>query len=251
MDRLDTAFLSILLAVCSSQANGVRTEFIAKMVEEDGTMVRYQTVSTKYCLLQAQLQHIHALMPDPKPYLAAETELKTLEAGKMADETTKVVKALRLHTRKVLESVMPTLDDVQHLAKLIRSYRVELETVKTWVESYTPVTQTLTLTSSRLEKSQLFSEIAIILASLALMVGYRKWLARAMWTAGIALGVISLIIVIVSLVVNQGSIHQDEIKLDHAREAYFKLIKDYSNEKHDDTLLNSIEADLEKMKLDH
>ncbi|MFT3881225.1 MAG: DUF4337 family protein [Gemmatales bacterium] len=246
---LTTALLSILIAVCSSQANAVRTEFIARMVEEDGTTVRLQNVSTKYILLQAQLQHIHAMMPDPPSFLKIESSLQSLEKSKMSDESAKVVQALRLSTRKILEAVMPSTEDVQHFAKLIRGYRAELEAAKKWADSYTPVIEVLQVATSRMETAQLVSELAVILASLALMTGNVRWLSRSMWTASIALGIVSIIILVVTLVLNQGAVHRSEDALEHAREAYLELTKGNDNATRDEALLKGIEADLEKLKL--
>ncbi|HQR06780.1 MAG TPA: DUF4337 family protein [Gemmatales bacterium] len=246
---LTTAMLSILIAVCSSQANAVRTDFIARMVEEDGTTVRFQTVSTKYVVLQAQLQHIHAMMPDPPLYLAAETQLRALESSKMNEETTKIVQALRLSTKKLLEAVMPSGDDVQHFAKLIRNYRTELDAARKWAESYTPVIEVLAETTSWMEKAQLVSELAVILASLALMTGNIKWLSRSMWITSIALGITSIVILIVALVLTQGRLHRSEARLEEAREAYLELIKGNDNAARDEALLKGIEADLEKLKI--
>lgn len=246
---LTTALLSILIAVCSSQANAVRTDFIARMVEEDGTTVRLQNVSTKYILLQAQLQHIHAMMPDPPSYLSIEASLQALEKSKMNEETAKVVQALRLSTRKLLEAVMPSSADVQHFAKLIRGYRAELEAAKKWADSYTPVIEVLQVATSRMETAQLVSELAVILASLALMTGNVRWLSRSMWMASIALGIVSIIILVVTLVLNQGGVHRSEAALEHAREAYLELTKGNDNAQRDEALLKGIEADLEKLKL--
>jgi len=50
------AIVGVLMAVCSAQVGEARTELIATMVNETGAALEYQTVSTKYRMLQAQLQ---------------------------------------------------------------------------------------------------------------------------------------------------------------------------------------------------
>jgi len=111
------------------------------------------------------------------------------------------------------------------------------------------VIQVLAVTNSRMEKAQLVSELAVILASLALMLFNFKWLSRCMWLISIGLGVISIVILLVSLVLSQGEVHRSEEQLNQAREAYFHLIKDFDNAQRDEELLKKIEADLEKLKL--
>lgn len=58
------AILGVLMALCSAQVGEARTELIATMVEENTAKAKFTAVSNKYRALQAQLQQLHAAMPN-------------------------------------------------------------------------------------------------------------------------------------------------------------------------------------------
>ena len=62
---LTIATLGVMLAFCSAMVSGQRTELIAAMVEQASTSAKYQALSTKYRVLIAQLEQLHALSPRP------------------------------------------------------------------------------------------------------------------------------------------------------------------------------------------
>jgi hypothetical protein len=60
------AVLGVLLAVCSAFVGATRTELVTTMVAQTNVTMRYQAASTKFRLLQANLQQMNALLPaDP------------------------------------------------------------------------------------------------------------------------------------------------------------------------------------------
>src|ERR1700722_7299028 len=77
---LTMALLGVFLALCSALVGGSRTELIASMVEQTGASLKYQTVSTKYRMVEANLVQLHSLLPDPKVFKESADEIKRLEA---------------------------------------------------------------------------------------------------------------------------------------------------------------------------
>lgn len=74
------AILGVIMALCSAQVGAGRTELIATMVEESAAKAKYTAVANKYRNLQAQLQQLHAAMPDLDYQKKKNEELKVLDA---------------------------------------------------------------------------------------------------------------------------------------------------------------------------
>ena len=246
------ALLGVLMAVCAALVGAARTELIATMVEETGASLRYQSVSSKYRMLQAQLQQLHALMPDPKMMAATEAELHRLEAGMKDPEAAKTVKVIRLETSKVLNTVTPTHQDLLRFVQLIRRYHKETEVAKEWAESYEGAIKVHTLSASRFEMGQLAAEIGIVIASVALLLTNR-WL----WITAVALAAITLFIVVGTYTVNHQTLHGAEEKIAETRKHFFALSNEEAEMVEDEKLIHDIEKeakghpDVEKEAKEH
>jgi hypothetical protein len=72
---ITVAFLGVLMALCSAQVGMARTELITTMVQENGAKAQFLTDWNKYRTLQAQLQSLHASMPDPERLAKKEGEI--------------------------------------------------------------------------------------------------------------------------------------------------------------------------------
>jgi hypothetical protein len=235
------AMLGVLMALCSALVGAARTELIATMVEETGASLRYQTVSSKYRMLQAQLQQLHALMPDPKVMASTNAELKALEARVTNPDTAQGIHALRLEARKILNTVTPTAEDLQRFAKLIRKHHVEGEAAKEWAESYEDAVKVHSLSASRFEIAQLLAEFGIVIASVGLLLH-----KRAPWYAAILLGGISLGIVVFTYGANIWTLHGAEEKINETRQHFLALSNDQADLAADEALLHDIETETSK-----
>jgi hypothetical protein len=130
------AILGVLLAVCSAQLGAARTELISTMVEENSAKSQYTAIANKYRMLQAQLQHLHAAMPDPELLARKDKEVNALMAEAKSRDTQNNIKACQLETDKLLNTVIPTPDDVQRFLALIDRTRIQAEAAKHWSESF-------------------------------------------------------------------------------------------------------------------
>ncbi len=235
------AVLGVLLALSSALLGGARTELIATMVEETGTALKYQSVSTKYRMLQAQLQQLHALMPDQHAMAATENELKSLESSVTNPETARIVQALRLSSKEILNTVTPTRSDVLRFAKLVRRYDKERVAARTWAESYSGAIKVHAHSVERYETGQLAAEIGIVIASIALLLSNRR-----AWLASILLGVLRLGVAGATFLTNSRALHVAELKIEEAQSSFVRIAADKTDLEDDDKLLTDIERETVK-----
>jgi hypothetical protein len=232
------ATLGVLLALCSALVGGARTELIATMVEQTNSSLEYQSVATKYRMLQAQLQQLHALMPDPKEFAAAEKELKTIEEQAASGAGSEVLRALHLQAGKILNTVTPTRGDVLRFAHLVRGFDGEREAAKAWSESYDQAIAAHAHAAEHFEWAQLATEIGIVLASIALLLGSRR--ARL---GALTLGAIGVAIAVSTFSITRMHMHHAEAKIADARQHYQQLTDERAEAAEDAKLLADIERE--------
>jgi hypothetical protein len=241
------AVLGVLMALCSAQVGEARTELIATMVKENGASMQYQTVSSKYRTLQAQLQQLHALMPDPKSMAETEAELKVLESQAKNPDTAQGIKAVRLEAKKILNTVTPTRSDVLRFTRLIRRHQKEAEGAKEWAESYKDAIEVHELTASRFERAQIAAEIGVIIASVGLLLSGHKRFALGAWIAAIVLGVITLSVAGGTYAVNHQKLHGAEEKIAASARHFAEMSTEKEDVAEDEKLMQEIERDIEKL----
>jgi hypothetical protein len=241
------AVLGVLMALCSAQVGAARTELIATMVEQTGASLQYQTVSSKYRTLQAQLQQLHALMPDPQFIAGTNAELKTLETQAKNLDTAQTIKVVRLETKKILNTVTPTRADVLRFSKLIRRHREETEGAKVWSDSYKDAVELHALSASRFEIAQVAAEIAIVIASVGLLLSNQKWFARGVWLVALLLGGISLTLAAGTYIVNNHKLHGAEEKIAEGHQHFLGMSREKEDLAEDEKLMEDVEKDIEKL----
>ncbi len=243
------AVLGVLMALCSANVGAARTELIATMVEETGASLQYQTASTKNLMYQTQLQQLHALMPDPKFIATTDAELRKLEADTKKDsDTAKGIKATRLETRKILNTVTPSGDEVLRFMKLIEKQGERVETAKEWSESYKDAVEVHSTSASRFEIAMVTAEIGIVIASVALLLSSQKMFARGIWFAAILLGVLSMTIAGVTYLTNTQKLHGAEEKIAETHKHYTDIVNEKEDQKEDQALIEEIKRDVEELK---
>jgi hypothetical protein len=247
MIGITIAILGVLMALCSAQLGAARTELIATMVEENGAAQRYQSVSGKYRTLQAQLQQLHALMPDPKFKAKTDSELKTVKTQVKNPDVTLAINANGLETQKILNTVTPTRGDVVRFMKLVRRHRAEAEAAREWSESYEDAINVHANTASRFEIALIAAEIAIVIASVGLLLHKQVWFARGAWLAAAILGLLSLSIGGLTFVANQNKLHGAEEKIAASHRHFTDMCKEDEDVAEDEKLMDDMEKNLESL----
>ncbi len=228
------AMLGVLMAVCSALVGMSRTELIATMVQQTDTSNLYQAVSSKYRLMQSQLQATHAfLMTDPTFTAKIEAQMDDLEKQTAGTPTLHAIKALRVETANLMGSVIPATSDVVAMAKMAAKYREERDAAHEWAESYEDKVKAFEGSGEHYEWGQLAAEIGIVLASIALLLT-----SRAAWMAALSLGLASLLLIAGTWVTGRKTLHKAEEKIATAHAEYSKVAREKEDDAQDEKLID-------------
>lgn len=147
------AMLGVLLAFCAAKVGGERTELVQSLVEQSNAHAQYHAQDVKHRVAFIALQQLHATAFGSAPG------------------------ALDKH-------------DVLAMADTVDRYLAESDLAKDWSGSYDSSVQAHVQAQESYETAQLFAEIGIVLASVALLM--RR---RILWFVAIALGLASIALV--------------------------------------------------------
>jgi hypothetical protein len=242
------AMLGVMMALCSAQLGAARTELISTMVEENASKSQYTAVANKYRMLQAQLQHLHAAMPNVEFMRTKDEEFKTLESEVKNADTRYGVAASKLNSDKILNTVIPTPDDVGRFLDLIDRTRNETEAAKEWSESYHDAVEVHKSSAEHFEYALLSAEIAIVIASVGLLLAKQVWFARGAFGVAVVLGLLSLTIAGTTFVQNRHALHAAEGKIETSHHHYTGMNKDKEDVAEDKKLEKDIRRDIPALK---
>jgi hypothetical protein len=205
------------------------------------------TVSSKYRTLQAQLQQLHAGMPDPAHLAKKNEELKTLLAQIKNPETMQGIRASELHAEKILNTVTPTETDVLRFLSLVDRIREEGEAAKEWSESYQDAVHIHANMAERFEIAQLAAEIGIVIASVGLLLSRKVGFARVLWAIALVLGIISLSVAGVTKFNNMVKLHDAEEKIHASEHVYEAKNHEEADVVDDKKLQEDIRRDIKRL----
>jgi hypothetical protein len=244
---ITVAILGVLMALCTAQVGAARTELIATMVEENGAKAQYLTVANKYRTLQAQLQQLHALMPDPELQAKKNEQLKNLVAEVKNPDTLQGIKVTELQTDKILNTVTPTEGDVMRFLALIDRIREEADAAKEWSHSYHDAVEVHAHTAEHFEIAMLAAEIGIVIASVGLLLSRQVRFAMVLWIISVVLGATSLGVAAASKIHNSRVLHAAEEKIEKSDHHYKGMNKDEQDVVEDKKLEEEIRRDIKKL----
>jgi hypothetical protein len=231
------AVLGVLLAICSALVGEARTELIAKMVEKTNVTTRYQAVSTKFRLLQANLQQMNALLPaDPVKFKQLEGQLADAQARVTGDAQPLAAMVRASHDQTIM-AVVPTTADLKRFVEIARAYKAESKAAYTWKESFNDLIEGYEHAGHHYEWGMLAAEIGIIIASIALLLG-----SRLAWLGSVGLGALCVVIVAITNVAARSTTHRGEEAVTAGRAAYHAASSEDRTEVADEALFKSIEA---------
>jgi len=242
------AILGVLMALCSAQVGAARTELIATMVEESAAKAKYTAIANKYRSLQAQLQQLHALMPNVDYLKNKNAELQAIDAAVQNSDVRHTIKASRLGTDKILNTVIPTDKDVKRFLALINRIRDENEAAKVWSESYHDAVRAHASTAEHFEIAMLAAEIGIVIASVALLLAKKTAFARSGWCMAIALGLLSICVATGTKMHNSHILHGAEEKISTSEHRVASLNRDAADIAEDKKLEEDILEEFKALK---
>ena len=238
------ACLGVLLAFCSAKVGGERTELVKVLVEQQHAHAKYQAQDIKHRSAINALRQIHSEILDPAAVTALDADLGKLEAdaapaappvapagsaapaagsaapvaapAPKADTTS--VKAARLVAHQILGALSPNRTDAGLVADTADRYAAEAAAANDWVESFSPAIDAHVEAQEQYEMAQLFAEIGIVVASVALLM--KKKVA---WFVALALGLASIVFVGKTYARTSHEVHEAEEKIEHTGKHYRDL----------------------------
>ena len=184
MIGLTMAILGVLLAFCAAEVGAARTELIKTMVEQTQASAEKQSQSTKYRMLFSQLEQLHAIAPTPAQVGDLHSKLDALHAAARPDQADAVQGAVVMGVG-VAEMMQPTPEPLARLIGLTRRAGYKAKLAHHWAEAFEPAIGAYANQAEGFEHGQLCAEIAIVLASIALLLQNKK-----AWAGSIALGLV-------------------------------------------------------------
>lgn len=173
------ATLGVLLAFCAARVGAERTELVEALVNQQNAHAKYQAQDVKHRVAYLTLEQIHS----------------TIAAGATPDKS-----------------------DVIAIANTVDRYLEESHAAKEWVESYDPVIEAHIEGQEHYELGQLFAEIGIVIASVALLLK-----RRAAWFVSLALGGAAIAITLMTWLGVHGKVSDGEGKIETTGKVYRDL----------------------------
>jgi hypothetical protein len=158
------------------------------MVDQTDAGDEYQAILVKHRIAMSQLRLLHAITPSQEEIHSFETQLKGVHSRSGKDDTedtAELKQAIELSTKELAAIITPDPEDELDFVELVREYEEERDLARKWTDSYDEIVHAHFEASEHYEWAQLASEIGIVIASIALLLG-----SRAVWMGSIALGVL-------------------------------------------------------------
>lgn len=172
------AMLGVVLAFAAAKVGGERTALVQALVDQQHANANYQAQDIKHRVAILSLQNLHA------------------EAD--------------------LDKIRPP--DMLAMAQSAERYLREAAVAKTWVDAFDPMIEARTESQEHYERAQLAAELAIVIASIALLLRRRE-----PWFVAMALGVLSMVLLAQTYRQTASVVHDAEGKVEHAETAFDEL----------------------------
>ena len=230
------AVLGVLLAICSALVGATRTELVTTMVEKTNVMMRHQAASTKFRLLQANLQQMNALLPsDPKRFQALGKEIDDAP-GKLTGDSAQLATTLRDFRDQLMMTVVPTTTDLKRFVEIARGYKAETAAAHAWRESYNEAIEAYEHAGEHYEWAMLAAEVGIVIASIALLLS-----SRLAWMVSIGLGLTCIVLGVITNLEARGALSGAHEEIEKARAAYSAVANEQRAAAADEELFEAIE----------
>src|SRR5579859_6262325 len=175
------ALIAVLIAFCSAMVGGERNELTRAMIEQTQAHSDYTSASTKFRLVMIELEKQRARLSMP--------------AGAQ-------------------QSAGP----LERFIELAADYTKERSLSKNWADSFHPLVEAHFDAAEGYEKAQLISEIAIVLASLAVLLAN-----RTAWLAAIVVALVCVVQIGRTYIPTRHSVAEAHAKIHQTEEAFADL----------------------------
>ena len=180
---LTIALIGVLIAFCAAMVGSEQNQLTRTMTEQTQANSDYTGASTKFRIVMVELEK-----------LRHESSLRSTEAG-------------------------PPLE-LKRFLRLSLDYSRERDFAKTWADTYQPAVEAHFDAAQGYDNAQLFAEIGIVVASLAILLSN-----RTAWIVSIVLGVICIAVLTSTFVKTRQSVSHALGNIRQAENAYQQLRK--------------------------
>lgn len=193
------ALMGVFIALCGAMVGSERNELTRAMIEQTQAHADYTSASTKFRLIMIELEKQRSNQ------LSANGEDKPRPA-------------------------------VERFIELAMDYTKERALSKNWSESFKPLVSAHFDAAESYEHAQLFAEIGIVMASLAVLLS-----SRAAWKISVVLGLVCMFQVGRTFVTTRHEVGESLVKVQHEEEAYTGLRKAHMGANKDDMVLEELD----------
>jgi hypothetical protein len=195
------ALIGVLIAFCSAMVGSERKEFMRAMIQQTQSHDDFTAASTKMRLTFIELEKQRAKLD-----------------GKSAPAGT--------------ESPVP------RFIELAGDYKSERNLAKAWDDSFNPVVEAHFEASERYEKAEFVAEVAIIIASLAVLLANRSFWATSLVISAIAMGALGY-----TYVRTEHEVAHANAKVHETQLAFDSVRNSHSSANDDQKVLDRIDPD--------
>ena len=223
------ALLGVMLAFCAAMVGSERTELIRSTVDQSNKWGIYQAEATKYRVMEADFEMLHALTPNKAEMKKFEDRLATVRrpGGKSDDEdTTELKDAIHVATTELADVLTPDQDDEDRIRGLGTKYKHDMAEAKEDAEAYDLAIDAHHEASEWYERAQLCAEIGIVIASIALLLS-----SRFVWAIAALIGLGGAGIVGYTFVHTRAMVHEAEHRIEEAVKKTAAIEDDDDDEK--------------------
>ena len=224
MIGITMAILGVMLAFCAAMVGSARTELIKSTIEQSNLWSIYQSESTKYRVMEADYEMLHALTPNKAEIKKFEEKLANVKraGGKADDEDTAEIKeAIHVATVELADVLTPDKDDEDRIQALGQKYKHDMVEAKEDAEAYDEAIDAHHEASEWYERAQLCAEIGIVIASIALLMS-----SRGVWVVSVIIGLTGGGIVGYTFTHTTKVLKEAEKKIEEAKKRTAEIEKD-------------------------
>lgn len=174
------ATLGVLLAFCAAKVGGERTELVQSLVEQQNAHQEWLGSDVKHRVAFISLLGLHATTP--------EANVASLNK-----------------------------DETMFMANTVERYLDESDLSKKWAASFNGEIEAHTYAQEHYETAQLFAEMGIVVASVALLLK-----RKAAWLASLVLGAVAVFFVVSTWMKTSGAVSTAHAKIEELGDEYSK-----------------------------
>jgi len=225
---LTMAMLGVMLAFCAAMVGAERTELIKATIDQSNKWGVYQAEATKYRVMSADYEMLHALTPNKAELKKFDEKLLAVrrQGGKADTEDTAELKdALHIATTELADILTPDREDEERILSIGNKYKHDMAEAKEDAEAYELSIETHHHASEWYERAQLCAEIGIVIASIALLLSN-----RLAWAIAVVIGLAGGSIVGYTVVHTHAQMKTADAKIEEAIKRTTAIEKDDLNE---------------------